>query len=107
MEKPKPQSGSANLLLAVSLLTAFAGITALASAFIAGFVLDQILNSPEAMVMIIVDGAIKSDSAALETNLSWATLGLKAVQDLGWALAVGCFGVGVAVFLRYRRQKAP
>jgi hypothetical protein len=106
MEKPKPQSGSANLLLAVSLLTAFAGITALASAFIAGFVLDQILNSPEAMVMIIVDGAIKSDSATLETNLSWATLGLKAVQDLGWALAVGCFGVGVAVFLRSRRQKA-
>jgi hypothetical protein len=106
MEKPKPQSGSANLLLAVSLLTAFAGITALASAFIAGFVLDQILNSPEAMVMIIVDGAIKSDSATLETNLSWATLGLKAVQDLGWALAVGCLGVGVAVFLRYRRQKA-
>jgi hypothetical protein len=106
MEKPKPQNGSANLLLAVSLLTAFAGVTALASAFIAGFVLDQILNSPEAMVMIIVDGAIKSDSAALEKNLSWATQGLKAVQDLGWALAVGCLGVGVAVFLRSRRQKA-
>jgi hypothetical protein len=106
MAKEKPQSGSGNLLLAVSLLTAFAGVTALASAFIAGFVLDQILNSPEAMVMIIVDGAIKSDSATLETNLSWATLGLKAVQDLGWALAVGCLGVGVAVFLRSRRQKA-
>jgi hypothetical protein len=94
-----------NLLLAVCLLTAFAGLSALASAYIAGYVLDQLRNT-EAMALIIVDGVIKSDSQDLERNLSWATMALKSVRDLGWALAVGCFGVGVAVFLRSRRQNA-
>jgi hypothetical protein len=99
-------SESANLLLAVTLLTIFAGVAALASAYIAGYVLDS-LHSTEALALIIVDGqSLKSDSADLERNMSWATLALKAVRDLGWALAVGCLGVGVAVFLRSRRQKA-
>jgi len=93
-------------MFAVILLTAFAGLSALASAYIAGFVLDQ-LHSTEALALIVVDGSsIKSDSQSLERNLSWATLALKSVRDLGWALAVGCLGVGVAVFLRSRRQKA-
>ena len=47
---------------------------------------------------------IKSDSVSVEQGLSAATLALKAVRDLGWALAVGCLGVGVAVFIRSRRQ---
>jgi len=99
-------SESANLLLAVTLLTIFAGVSALASAFIAGYVLDS-LHSTEALALIVVDGqSLKSDSADLERNMSWATLALKAVRDLGWALAVGCLGVGLAVFLRSRRQKA-
>jgi hypothetical protein len=99
-------SGSANLLLAVTLLTAFAGVSALSSAYIAGYVLDQ-LQSTDALVMIVTDGGkMRSDSADLERNMSTATLALKAVRDLGWALAVGCLGVGVAVFLRSRRQNA-
>jgi hypothetical protein len=108
MAKRKPQpkeSGSANLLLAVTLLTGFAGVASLASAFIAGYVLDT-LQSRDALVMIVTDAGIKSDSVSVEQGLSSATMALKAVRDLGWALAVGCLGVGVAVFLRSRRQNA-
>jgi hypothetical protein len=97
-------SGSGNLLLAVTLLTGFAGVSALSSAYIAGYVLDQ-LQSTDALVMIVTDGGkMRSDSADLERNMSTATLALKSVRDIGWALAVGCLGVGVAVFLRSRRQ---
>jgi len=108
MAKAKPQakeSGSANLLLAVTLLTVFAGVAALSSAYISGYVLDT-LQSRDALVMIVTDAGIKSDSATVEQGLSAATLALKSVRDLGWALAVGCLGVGLAVFLRSRRQKA-
>jgi hypothetical protein len=99
-------SGSDNLLLAVTLLTGFAGVSALSSAYIAGYVLDQ-LQSTDALVMIVTDGGkMRSDSADLERNMSTATMALKSVRDLGWALAVGCLGVGVAVFLRSRRQNA-
>jgi hypothetical protein len=56
--------------------------------------------------MIVTDAGLKSDSADLERNMSTATLALRSVRDLGWALAVGCLGVGVAVFLRSRRQNA-
>jgi hypothetical protein len=99
------ESGSANLLLAVTLLTAFAGLSAFVSAYIAGYVLDT-LQSRDALVMIVTDAGIKSDSVSVEQGLSAATVALKSVRDLGWALAVGCFGVGVAVFLRSRRQNA-
>lgn len=106
MAKPaKQESGSANLLLAVCLLTAFAGLTAFSSAYIAGYVLDQ-LQSTDALVMIVTDAGLRSDSKDLEQNMSAATLALKSVRDLGWALAVGCLGVGVAVFVRSRRQNA-
>ena len=97
--------GVDNLLLAVCLLTAFAGLTAFASAFVAGYVLEQ-LQSTEALALIVTDGGLKSDSKDLEQNISAATLALKSVRDLGWALAVGCIGVGVAVFIRFRRQNA-
>jgi len=99
---PEPSVGS-NLLLAVCLLTAFAGLTAFSSAYIAGVVLD-LLQSRDALVMIVTDAGIRSDSVSVEQGLSAATLALKAVRDLGWALAVGCLGVGVAVFIRSRRQ---
>ena len=110
MAKAKPAkqqaSGSDNLLLAVALITGFAGVSAFSSAYIAGYVLDQ-LQSTDALVMIVTDGGkLRSDSADLERNMSTATLALKSVRDLGWALAVGCLGVGVAVFLRSRRQTA-
>ncbi len=48
--------GVDNLLLAVCLLTAFAGLTAFASAFVAGYVLDQ-LQSTEALALIVTDGS--------------------------------------------------
>jgi hypothetical protein len=102
---PKQERGSGNLLLAVTLLTGFAGLSALASAYISTVVLD-LLQSRDALVMIVTDAGIKSDSVSVEQGLSSATLALKSVRDLGWALAVGCLGVGVAVFLRSRRQKA-
>jgi hypothetical protein len=106
MAKPSASGSEANLLLAVLVLSVVAGLTALSCALTSSFVLDQ-LHSTEALALIVVDGSsIKSDSQSLERNLSWATLALKAVRDLGWALAVGCLGVGVAVFLRSRRQKA-
>ena len=106
MRKAKAKHGAAdNLLTAVCLLTAFAGLTAFASAYVAGFVLDQ-LQSTDALALIVTDGGLRSDSADLERNLSWATTALKSVRDLGWALAVGCIGVGVAVFIRFRRQNA-
>jgi hypothetical protein len=85
-------------------MTIVAGLTALSCALTSSYVLDQLHNS-DALALIVVDGThIKSDSADLERNLSWATTALKSVRDLGWALAVGCLGVGVAVFVRFRRQ---
>ncbi len=74
-------SGSGNLLLAVTLLTGFAGVSALSSAYIAGVVLD-LLQSRDALVMIVTDAGIKSDSVSVEQGLSAATLALKAVRDL-------------------------
>ena len=103
--KPDASASDGNLLLAVCFLTAFTGISALSSAYISGFVLDQ-LQSTDALVMIVTDSGLKSDSKDLEQNMSLATLALRAVRDLGWALSVGCLGVGLAVFLRARRQKA-
>ena len=106
MAKPPERSASeANLTLAVLILTVVAGLTALSCALTSSFVLDQLQNT-EALALIVTDGGLKSDSANLERNLSWATLALKSVRDLGWALAVGCLGVGVAVFIRSRRQNA-
>lgn len=101
----KPAGGSeSNLLLAVCLLTAFAGLTAVTSAWTAGFVLDSLQNT-EALALIVTDGGIKSDSQTIERNLSSATLALRSVQDLGLALAFGCLGVAVAVGIRLWRCK--
>ena len=80
-------------------------VGAFSVAYIADYILSS-FQSTNAMVMLITDAGTKSDDANLERQLSVATLGLKACRDLGWALAVGCLGVGVAVFLRFRRQKA-
>jgi hypothetical protein len=80
-------------------------VGAFSVAYISSYILDSFQNTT-AMVMLITDAGTKSDDANLERQLSVATLGLKACRDLGWALAVGCVGVGVAVFLRFRRQNA-
>ena len=96
-------SGDKNLLLAVALLVVAALLSAAASAFICDFVLRSFQDS-QAMVLLITDAGTKSDDKNLERNLSAATLALKTCRDLGWALSVGCLGVGVAVFLRLRRE---
>jgi hypothetical protein len=80
-------------------------VGAFSVAYISSYILDSFQNTT-AMVMLITDAGTKSDDANLERQLSVATLGLKACRDLGWALAVGCLGVGVAVFLRFRRANA-
>ena len=73
------------------------------------FITDHILRSfqdSNTMALLITDAGTKSDDANLERQLTSATIALKTCRDLGWALAVGCLGVGVAVFLRFRRQNA-
>lgn len=105
MEKPSDQpNGSANLLLAVSMLTVFAGITALACAYTSGHVLDT-LQSRDAIVMIVTDAGVRSDSQRVEENLSSATVALLAIRDLGLALSFGCLGVAVAVGIRVWRGR--
>ena len=105
MPKPsEPSASEGNLLLAVCLLVGFAGMAAATTAYTSGFVLDQ-LQSTDALVMLITDGGIKSDSASLERNLSSATLALQSVRDLGLALSFGCLAVAVAVGVRLWRGR--
>jgi hypothetical protein len=89
----------------VGLLVLAAFVSAACSAFICDFVLRSFQDT-NAMVMLITDAGTKSDDKNLERNLTSATLALKSCRDLGWALSIGCLGVGVAVFLRLRRQNA-
>ena len=93
------------MMWATVALLVCSAVGAFSVAYISSYILDSFQNTT-AMVMLITDAGTKSDDANLERQLSVATLGLKACRDLGWALAVGCLGVGVAVFLRFRRQKA-
>ena len=81
------------------------GVGAVSVAFITDHILSSFANS-STMALLITDAGTKSDDANLERQLTSATMGLRACRDLGWALAVGCLGVGVAVFLRFRRANA-
>jgi hypothetical protein len=77
----------------------------MASAYTAGYVLDQ-LHSTDALVLLVVDGdKLKSDSASLERNMSSATLALQSVRDLGLALSFGCLAVAIAVCFRAWKNK--
>jgi hypothetical protein len=58
------------------------------------------------MAMLITDAGVLSDDKNLEKNLSVATQGLQMAGDFGLALTIGVVGVGLAVFVRLRRQKA-
>ena len=58
------------------------------------------------MAMLITDAGVVSDDKNLEGNLSSATQGLRMAKDFGMALVIGVVGVGIAVFVRIRRQKA-
>jgi len=105
---PLKRSVDTNLLWAVTILTVAAGMSALGSAWICDSVLSAFGNS-QTMALIIVDGGkeLKSDDANLERQLSTATVALQTIRDLGWALALGCFGVLGAVGYRIWKQKAP
>ena len=101
----KQDANHVNLHLAIIGLLTAAAITALVVALICNYVLDS-FGSSNAMALLITDGGIKSDDKNLEHQLSTATLALKACRDLGWALGIGCLGVGVAVIMRMIREKA-
>ena len=104
--KSNQPSADDNLVLVVCFLTAFAGLSAFASAYISGYVLDT-LQSRDALVMIVTDAGIKSDSVSVEQGLSSATTALLAVRDLGMALSIGCLGVGLALSIRqYKARKS-
>ncbi len=105
---PLKRSVDTNLLWAVTILTVAAGMSAMGSAWICDSVLSAFGNS-QTMALIIVDGGkeLKSDDANLEHQLSTATLALQTIRDFGWALALGCFGVLVAVLVKVFKQKAP
>jgi hypothetical protein len=100
--KAKQPSGSDNLLLAVAALVVVCTVTAVACAWICSFVLSSFADS-NTMALLITDAGVKSDDKNLEHQLSSATMALKTVRDIGWALGVGSLTVGVAVFIRYRR----
>jgi hypothetical protein len=93
------------MMWAMAALLICSALGAVSVAIITDHILSSFANS-NTMALLITDAGTKSDDAGLERQLTSATLGLKACRDLGWALAVGCLGVGIAVFLRFRRQKA-
>ena len=104
--KSDQPSADDNLVLVVCFLTAFAGLAALASAYIATVVLET-LQSRDSLVMIVTDAGIKSDSLSVEQGLSSATTALLAVRDLGMALSIGCLGIGLALGIRqYKAYKS-
>jgi len=104
--KSDQQSADDNLVIVVCFLTLFAGLSAFSSAYIAGVVLDT-LQSRDALVMIVTDAGIKSDSISVEQGLSSATTALLAVRDLGMALSIGCLGIGLALGIRQYKAKRP
>ena len=105
-KRNQPSGGSeSNVMWATVALLICSAVGAVSVAFITDHILSSFQDS-NTMALLITDAGTKSDDANLERQLTTATLGLKACRDLGWALAVGCVGVGVAVFLRFRRQNA-
>ena len=80
-------------------------IASASTAWICQYVLDSFQDS-HAMAMLITDAGVLSDDKNLEKNLSVATQGLQMAKDFGLALTIGVVGVGIAVFVRIRRQKA-
>jgi hypothetical protein len=80
-------------------------IASASTAYICQYVLDSFQDS-HAMAMLITDAGVLSDDKNLEGNLSVATQGLRVAKDFGLALTIGVVGVGLAVLVRIRRQKA-
>jgi hypothetical protein len=103
--QPAKQSGEQNLLWALVLIVVACTATALATWWICDFVIEGFQDS-STMALLITDAGVKSDDAKLQGQLSSATMALKTCRDLGLALALGCFGVGVAVMVRIWRKRA-
>jgi hypothetical protein len=101
---PERSASEGNLLLVVCLLVTFAGLASVTTAYTAGFVVDQ-LQSTDALVMLVTDGGLKSDSQTLEQNMSSATIALRSVRELGLAMSFGCLGVALAVGIRVWRGR--
>jgi hypothetical protein len=78
-------------------------IASASTVFICQYVLDA-FQSTNACAMLLTDSGIVSDDKNLEGNLSVATQGLQMAKDFGLALTIGVIGVGLAVFVRIRRQ---
>lgn len=99
-------SGEANLLWALMIITLACALAAFATYWICDYVVEGFSDS-NTMALLITDAGVKSDDKKLQGQLTSATIALKTCRDLGLALCIGCVGVGVAVFLRFRRQNAP
>ena len=92
-----------NLTWALVAILVCSFIASASTAFICQYVLDA-FQSTNAMAMLITDSGIVADDKNLEGNLSSATQGLRMAKDFGLALSIGVLGVGLAVFVRFRRQ---
>ena len=104
-KSPSPSTSDSNLLWAIIALMACSFVGAVGVYVLSDYVLSSFQNT-NAMVMLITDAGTKSDDKNLERQLTTATLGLQACRDLGLALALGCFGTGVAVSIRIWKQRA-
>jgi hypothetical protein len=100
---PAKSASERNLLLVVAALVVAAGMVAVLTAWICGYVLDSLHNS-NAMALLLTDAGVKADDANLERQLSVATAALVACRDLAFALGIGCLGVGVAGVGRVMRS---
>jgi F0F1-type ATP synthase membrane subunit c/vacuolar-type H+-ATPase subunit K len=103
-KSPKPSASDSNLLLATIVLIGCAFVGSVGVYVLCTYVLSSFQNT-NAMVMLITDAGTKSDDPNLQRQLTTATLGLQACRDLGLALALGCFGTGVAVSIRIWKQR--
>jgi hypothetical protein len=94
-----------NLTWALIAILACSLVASASTVWICEYVLDSFQNS-HAMAMLITNAGVLSDDKNLEGNLNVATQGLHMAKDFGLALTIGVLGVGIAVFVRVRRQKA-
>jgi hypothetical protein len=103
-ERANQSGGENNLLVAICGLTIAAGLTAVASAYIAEYVISTMGDS-NSMALLLGANKIASDSVDLERQLNTAQTALRTVRDLGMALGVGSLGVGAAVIMRLLRRR--
>jgi len=94
-----------NLTWALIAILACTLVASASTVWICQFVLDSFQDS-HAMVGLITDAGLVFDDKNLEGDLSVATTGLHMAKDFGLALVIGVLGVGLAVLVRIRRQKA-